>query len=119
MVERVIGCVVCVIIMAILAILAEYSRRTSIKKAFMDNWNKTMAECNAEQDSVWTAFKAHSIDNIYMGYPLYMKGVVESDIRALLYKYNIDKEDVNISYEESELSVIVHITYKEKENGKA
>lgn len=72
-----------------------------------------------KEDLVWTAFKTHSTDTVYMCYPHsrnpFFRKKCAYDIRALLHKYNINEKDVNISYEDHTSYISICITYKCKE----
>lgn len=72
-----------------------------------ESFNKEMEE----QDCLWEKFKAHSINDLYMG-SVISKDNLDNDIRIQLYRFNIGLEDVNISYEYKPSYTIAHITHK-------
>lgn len=104
------GFIACTILVIILLESDNHAIRRKLKPwRIPESFIKEMKE----QDSLWTKFKARSIGDIYVS-SVISKQCLDNNIRVQLYRYEINIEDVNISYEEHNSGIIAHITYKNK-----
>lgn len=66
-----------------------------------------------KEDKIWADFKRGQIDNVYVSSA--NRHLLEHAIAQILYKYDIDKSTINITYEDYKNHSTAYITYKTKE----
>ena len=65
-----------------------------------------------EEDKLWADFKRGQPDTVYVSNASRL--LLEHTVTQILYKYDIDKNTINITYEDYESYSIACITYKNK-----
>ena len=83
---------------------------TKIEK---DNIRKALETYEKEEDKLWADFKRGQPDTVYICSASRLS--LEHAITQILYKYDIDKNTINITYEDYENHSMACITYKNKE----
>lgn len=83
---------------------------TKIEK---DKIKKTLETYEKEEDKLWADFKSGQQDTVYISSG--SRPLLEHAITQILYKYDIDRNTINITYEDYESYSIAYITYKNKE----
>ena len=86
---------------------------TKIEKA---NIKKALKSIEKEEDKLWADFKRGQQDTVYVSSASRL--LLEHAITQILYKYDIDRNTINITYEDYESYSIACITYKNKKNMK-
>ena len=82
---------------------------TKIEK---DNIRKALETYEKEEDKLWADFKRGQPDTVYVSSASRLS--LEHAITQILYKYDIDRNTINITYEDYESHSIACITYKNK-----
>ena len=80
---------------------------TKIEK---DNIKKALETYEKEEDKLWADFKSGQPDTVYVSSASRL--LLEHAITQILYKYDIDKNTINITYEDYESYSIACITHK-------
>ena len=84
-----------------------------IPKIEKANIKKALETYEKEEDKLWADFKRGQLDTAYVSSASRL--LLEHAITQILYKYDIDKNTINITYEDYESYSIACITYKNKE----
>lgn len=80
---------------------------TKIEKAKI---RKNLKSIEKEEDKLWADFKRGQPDTVYVSSASRL--LLEHTITQILYKYDIDRNTINITYEDYESYSIACITYK-------
>ena len=83
---------------------------TKIEK---DNIRKALETYEKEEDKLWADFKRGQQDTVYISSANRL--LLGHAITQIVYKYDIDKNTINITYEDYENYSIACITYKSEE----
>lgn len=84
-----------------------------IPKIEKANIKKALETYEKEEDKLWADFKRGQPDIVYVSSSSRL--LLEHVITQILYKYDIDKDTINITYEDYESYSTACITHKNKE----